>query len=211
MKRFINKRISIMNRNVESDDGSSILTFWLLFMPVLLLLLGSSIDLSKNRYLAEVYERSADSAVKAASNMRDAYGQLTGESVKRFDSEYRIHRSELHSDAAAFRNNYCDSYQGGTYPMMRAGISEDRGGTLDFNPDAGAEPANLVASISWAGNASPGDLAVPNTRGLGYSMVANVQETSGNFMLGMFGQPCQVYNIDVGTMSMSDGGDFTGR
>lgn len=209
MKNFIRKRISIMNRNVESDDGSSMLTFWLLFTPVLLLLLGSSIDLSKNRYLAEVYERSADSAAKAASNMRDAYGRLTGESVKRFDSEYKIHRSQLHSSAAGFRNNYCDSYEGQTYPVMRAGISEERGGTLNLN--GGGEPSNFVASISWSGNSQPGDLAVPNTRGLGYSMVANVKETSGNFMLGMFGQPCQVYNVDVGTVSMSHDDDYTGR
>lgn len=209
MKHFIRNRISIMNRNVESDDGSSTLTFWLIMMPVLLVMLSSSIDLSKNRYLAEVYERGADSAARAASNVRDAYGRLTGESVKRFDSEYKIHRSELHSSTAGFRNNYCDAYEGGTYPMMRAGISEGRGGTLNLQD--GAQPANFVASISWSGNASPGDLATPNTRGLGYSMVANVRETSGNFMLGMFGQPCQVYNIDVGTVSISEDGDYVGR
>lgn len=188
-----------MRSNVESDDGSSVLTFWMIFLPVMLMLLGASVDFSKNYYIADAYDRAADNAAKAASNVRDSQGRLSGHSIKQFDSEYKTLRSENHT-TATFRNSYCDSYQGRSYPVMEAGIAEDRGGRTGD-----------IATVGWAGSSTPADLTVPNTIGIGYSLVGKVQETSGNYILSMFGHPCQVYNINVGTMSISEDGDYTGR
>lgn len=192
-------------KKLKRDSANAVLVTVIIAMPFIMIAAGFAADMSKSAYVSSSYssmaQRSAETAVKSINSR----GSLDNNSVRKFISEFEAQNgiSTLHTDETlqAGTDTTCSSrvIDGATRKLPYYEI------TLGTARGAGAVGATSVWKIP-TGAAVANKTLDPAAK---YKVIsATVYTGSPNFILGMFGTPCQYLKSPVSAISFGDQEDL---
>lgn len=216
MRDFIRNAIDSIIRHFKyqhrSDTGSDVLVVGMMLFPILAASVGFALDVSKNVYLSNSYVSMAEEAVAEASQHRNIYGELNRNSGTAFVQEYRIQRGDTVANAGTQTRETAAFRSGCQNSMTRADLGLSGQGSvslpyvvINYENERGFNPSGT--RYESQGGAAP-DMGGYQATGR-YVIEATVYETGNNFLLGIFGADCQVYQSNASSLSISsDGVDY---
>ena len=200
MLRFIRKRLN--------DRGDGILTMSVILIPIFMISIAFSVDLTKATYVKQQFEKQAQDATSVGIRSIGVDGSLTADAPRLVVNEYqRFFNEENVTRESAFRSTKCseipkekilggeptgESYEA---PYMEITIyggrnskdAQDRGATWVF---AGGEL--IRAPMEYVPSAH-----AEKQR----SVKAVVWDTSPNYFFGVIGMPCQYVRSTVSSIA----------
>jgi hypothetical protein len=197
LKKFLTK--------FKTDSADAVLVTVILAMPGIMIAAGFAADMSKSAYVSSTYSSMAQRSSETAVSTINARGSLDNDSVRKFVSEFRTQAkvSKYHTDETlqAETSSVCSTRnirgveRKLPYIEVRLGTARganDEGTTTIWNVPADKEVVDKVLN--------------PKIK---YKVIsADVYTGSPNFILGMFGQPCQYLKSPVSAISFGDNADL---
>lgn len=194
-----------LRAKLKKDSANAVLVTVIMSMPLLMIVTGFAADMSKSAYVSSSYssmaQRSAETAVKAI----DARGSLDNNSVRKFIDEFKVQNdpSKYHT------NETLNASKSGTCSTRKInGVERELPYyeiTLGTARGQGQVGSTLVWQIS-ADEAVKDKYLRPDVK---YKVInATVYTGSPNFILGMFGTPCQYLKSPVSAISFGDQADL---
>lgn len=196
LKKFVTR--------LKKDSANAVLVTVIIFMPLLMIAVGFAADMSKSSYVKNSYvtmsQKSADTAVSAINGR----GSLDNAAVQKFVSEFKAQ-----SGGSDFHTNETLSYSSSDTCSTKVINNVER--DLPYI-EVKLETARGEGSISTEAYGIERGAAVP-TKNLNPNVKfkvisADVYTASPNFMLGMFGTPCQYLKSSVSAISFGSNEDL---
>lgn len=183
-----------------SDKADSVLVTTMIAMPFFMLISGFAIDIGKNMFVHDAHHSQAQSAAQSAVRNIDSTGSMTADSIVTFHNSLDRQFSG-DADVAVWDGN-CNIQDDATYPSYtihfqaenyEGGTDTNRSGIFEYT--AGENFDEKLHEFIVQGGIDPQQV---------YRVVsAEVNTSSQNIMLGMFGMPCQNYtsSVNAGTFN----------
>lgn len=197
LKKFIAK--------LKKDSADAVLVTVIISMPAIMIAVGFAADMSKSAYVSSSYSSMAQRSAETAISTINANGSLGNVSVQKFVSEFRAQSSgsTFHTDETLAAES-ADSCNTRTIdgierklPYMEVRLGTNRGAG-----DVGATAKWTIA----ADESVVGKALDPKIK---YRVIsADVYTGSPNFILGMFGVPCQYLKSPVSAIAFGDNSDL---
>lgn len=204
------------------DKADSVLTTFVLAVPLIALLSGLTIDVSKNIYLKNLYAQQAQSSAEAAVKSIDARGSLGNKAIAKFQEEFELQAAsnankKTGKNVATSEN---ESYEAGACKDEKVEITLDDGKKkkvnvpyykLTLSTERGEKGEKGVKSKTIEiinGNIVDKSFGVQGSKDKYKVINADVYTASNNIMLGMFGMPCQVYKSSVSAIAFGSNEDL---
>lgn len=201
MRKFFNKR--------NKDRASATLVTGIISFMFLALCMGTALDISKNSFLSGSFKTRAQQASQASLKTLDARGGLKSTAANSFVTEYI-------NDGIGDESKYFSSNTGQCRTMDVDG--------WDGKTVSNAKLPYIVIKFDTdrkVGNTSGGPVYV-STNGdtpklvsgkfdvaTKYTVInAKVTDAAPNFMLGMFGVPCQKFSPNVSSITFGSTQDL---
>lgn len=202
--------MNILKKRLHSDSGGAMSIFMIAGVFLVLILGMFIIDITKNRYMKNFYDNATQRATTVAVKEQNTVGGLTTKSVKKFIVEYyglrgtpvfepsvssSLSTKESYgtSDSKAFRPLGCDV----DTPKIKIkfdtgrGIGSKENLVLEVPPIKQTGYQNLqVRHNGVLKNLNDKSLERLISQGQYKVLSAEVEDTSGNFILGLVGQKC---------------------
>lgn len=191
-------------KKLKMDSADSILTPFVIALPLLLMIFGFGFDVSKNIWAKNSYTSSAQASVQAAVKTINARGSLSNDSVRKVVSEFKIQNgySASHTrEAAAFETAACSTAEidgvKRKLPYYEIKLETARGNN------------GMAISDTWkieANNSVPNKTLPANAK---YRVVsADIYTSTQNSWMGVFGVPCQVFKSSVSAIAFGNNQDL---
>lgn len=224
------KLLSILKKRNASDTAAATLVVGIVSILFLCLCMGFALDLTKNAYIKNAQTSKAQESVEAAVKTVDSRGSLanfnmdkTGQIpdvVYKVASAYKDQNSANYNnslvgegdhldDAASFNSEQCS-----TRNIIKWGSSTPQPAKLPYmvvkvDQTRGFDNATDSVVYTIEGNEAPIKRAGNFRSGASYHVVsAEIHDASANFMMGMFGMPCQSYTSKVSAISFGSQQDL---
>lgn len=202
--------MNILKKRLHSDSGGAMSIFMIAGVFLVLFVGMFIIDITKNRYMKNFYDNATQRATTVAVKEQNTVGGLTAKSVKKFIVEYyglrgtpvfepsvssslSTQESYGTSDSKAFRPLGCDVDTPKIKIKFDKGrrIGSDESLVLEIPPIKQTGYQNLQV-IHNGVQKSLNDKSLERLISQGQYKVlsAEVEDTSGNFILGLAGQKC---------------------
>lgn len=198
LKKFLAK--------LKKDSADAVLITVILSMPAIMIGVGFAADMSKSAYVSSSYSSMAQRSAETAISTINARGSLDNNSVRKFVSEFRAQSagSTFHTDEtlSAESSAPCSTRKingiDRKLPYMEI--------RLDTNRGAGESSASTYRYTVEA-DESVVNKALSST--VKYKVIsASVYTGSPNFILGMFGVPCQYLESPVSAIAFGSNEDL---
>jgi hypothetical protein len=196
LKKFFTK--------LRNDRADSVLVTVILTMPALMLGAGFAADMSKSAYVSTSYSSMAQRSVETAVTSINAKGSLDNNSVRKFVSEFQ----NQSNGSTSHTNETLTSGPTGCSTRVINGVTrqlpymEITLGTARGNSSIGDTTAWKIPD----GTSVTNQVLDPKVK---YKVIsADVYTGSPNFILGMFGVPCQYLKSSVSAISFGDNTDL---
>lgn len=197
LKKFLAK--------LKKDSADAVLVTVIISMPAIMIGVGFAADMSKSAYVSSSYSSMAQRSAETAISTINARGSLDNSSVRKFVSEFRAQAggSTYHTDEtlSASSSAPCSTRKingvDRKLPYMEIRLGTERGagdvGTTNrYTIEADENVVDKVLSPS-----------------VKYKVITgNVYTGSPNFILGMFGVPCQYLESPVSAIAFGNNGDL---
>lgn len=224
MRNFIKSRSNRDSR--VRDRADSVLTTFILAVPLIALLCGMTIDVSKNIYLKGLYDQQAQTAAEAAVKSIDARGSLGNSAIAKFQKEFELQsgsaaNSKTGKNIATSEN---ETYEGGA--CERVDITLDDGTVkknvkmpyyrLTLSTERGKSGTKSKTIEIINGNITDKTFGLKGADANKYKVIsADVYTASQNMVLGMAGSlfgsddlNCQVYKSSVSAIAFGSNQDL---
>lgn len=197
MKKFLKK--------LKKDSADAVLVTIIIAMPAIMVAAGFAADMAKSAYVSSSYSSMAQRAAETAISQINASGSLDNNSVKKFVSEFRAqdsgsasHTNEtLQANTSTVCNTRVINGVKRQLPYIEAHLGTARG------------TSNVQSDVVWQienGKAVTNQALNPSIK---YRVIsADVYTGSPNFILGMFGVPCQYLKSPVSAIAFGDNVDL---
>ena len=202
--------MNIFKKRLHSDSGGAMSIFMIAGVFLVVVLGMFIIDVTKNRYMKNFYDNATQRATTVAVKEQNTVGGLTAKSVKKFIVEYyglrgtpvfdasvssplSTNESYGTSDSKAFRPLGCDVDTPKIKIKFDKGrrIGSDESLVLEVPPIKQTGYQNLqVIHNGVLKNLNDKSLERLISQGQYKVLSAEVEDTSGNFILGLAGQKC---------------------
>lgn len=195
---FFNKIKNKTSDDKDKADGS--LVFFLLSVPLLILVISFCINVNKNINVGNTFKSMAQVSAEAGVKESDSQGSLTNDSVAAFLREYR--RQASIGDTKAFHDENCSTMmvdgkmRALPYVVVKLGTAR------------GADDQQSTVTWTVEGNNELTTQQLP--AGQKYRVIsADVYDSSKNFF-DIFGtKPCQLHKSTVSAISFGSNSDVT--
>lgn len=194
-----------LRAKLKKDSANAVLVTVVMAMPLIMIAVGFAADMSKSAYVSSSYssmaQRSAETAVKSINSR----GSLDNNSVRKFVSEF-----EAQDGDSTFHTN--ETLQASKLSTCSTRVIDGVNRKLPYYEitlgtarGVGAVGATSVWKIG-SGATIPNKVLDPAAK---YKVIsATVYTGSPNFILGMFGTPCQFLKSPVSAISFGDQADL---
>lgn len=191
-------------KKLKKDSGNAVLVTVVMAMPALMVAVGFAADMSKSAFVASSYASMSQRSVETAVSSINARGSLDNDSVRKFVSEFKIQSksSTYHTDET-LRNS-----EGGVCSTREIdGVKRDLP-YMEVRLGTARGTGNVGQTYKWT--IEDGDSVIDKTLGSSkYKVIsADVYTGSPNFILGMFGTPCQYLKSSVSAISFGNNEDL---
>lgn len=197
LKKFLAK--------LKKDSADAVLVTVIISMPAIMIGVGFAADMSKSAYVSSSYASMAQRSAETAISTINANGSLGNVSVQKFVSEFRAQSggSTFHTDETlgAESSSTCNTRNidgiDRKLPYMEVRLGTDRGA------------GDVGATTKWTIAADENVVAKGLNPATKYRVLsADVYTGSPNFILGMFGVPCQYLKSPVSAIAFGDNSDL---
>lgn len=189
---------------LKKDAGDAVLTTVVIAMPAIMIAVGFAADTSKSAYVSSSYTSMAQRSAQTAVSAINSRGSLDNNSVRKFISEFRTQ-----SGGSAFHTNETLQAETSTVCSTR----EINGVTKKLpyvEVTLKTARGSSTGTTKWT--IENGQSVVDQPLGSAkYKVIsADVYTGSPNFILGMFGTPCQFLKTSVNAISFGSNEDLAG-
>lgn len=197
LKKFLTK--------LKKDSADAVLVTVIITMPLIMIAVGFAADMSKSAYVSSTYSSMSQRSVETAISSINAKGSLDNSSVRKFVSEFREQ-----SKGSAFHTDETLGASGPTACSVQKINGVDRKlPYMEVTLGTARGNSTVGTTTSWKipdGAGVTDQILDPKVK---YKVIsADVYTGSPNFILGMFGVPCQYLKSSVSAISFGDNSDL---
>ena len=186
--------MNMLKKRLHSDSGGAMTIFMIAGVFLVLVLGMFIIDITKNRYMKNFYDNATQRATTVAVKEQNTVGGLTAKSVKKFIVEYYgLRGTPVFEPSVSSPLSTNESYGTSDSKAFDKGrrIGSDESLVLEVPPIKQTGYQNLQV-IHNGVQKSLNDKSLERLISQGQYKVlsAEVEDTSGNFFLGLAGERC---------------------
>lgn len=194
-----------MMKKWKSSRGDSSLIIFVIAIPLIMVFLGFSVDVSKSINAGNAYKAMSQNSAETAVKSVNANGSLNNASVKSFVNEYKnqANPSDSHTNETnVYKSKTCDT-------AVIDGVERKLPYmVIKLGTDRSIDDKGVTTGSTWTVE----NYQIPEDKQLGstkYKVIsADVYDSSTNFF-GIFGLPaCQVHQSTVSAISFASNEDL---